>query len=485
MNILFALAEAFPFVKAGGLGDVGGSLPAALEKAGAKVRVIMPKYKSIPQELLTTSRLIGTFSTHLSWRTIPYTLEEVVYKGVTYYLLDNPSYFHRDSLYGYFDDGERFAFFGKGVLDALPHLGYKPDIIHCHDWHTAIIPLFLKEMYGEIPFYQGIRSILTIHNLRHQGTLGGYAFGDLLGFGNSQRKAYNQLAFNGQLNLMKGGLLAADVITTVSPSYAEEIKTPYYGEGLEEVLRIREGDLYGILNGIDTDKFNPRNDPNLWVNFRNSLEKKKENKIHLQQELGLPEGKEIPMLLMVSRLVDQKGLDLLAHILEELLQLPLQFVLLGTGDPKYEEIFRRAAERHPEKMKALLKYDESLAQQLYGSGDLFLMPSHFEPCGLSQMISMAYGTIPLVRETGGLKDSVLPYNRFTGEGNGFGFKNYNAHELLYTVKEALALYRDNQEAWKKLVQQALNADFSWSASAEKYLELYRKLMKNHKGDENK
>ena len=476
MNILFALAEAYPFVKAGGLGDVGGSLPAALNRAGADVRVILPKYKSIPADLLKDSRVIATVTTHLSWRTITFKVEMVLQGGVTYYLIDHPPYFHRDGLYGYVDDGERFAFYSKAVLDTLPHLDFRPEILHCHDWHAALIPLYLKESYGESPHHQGMRSILTIHNLRHQGYLKGYAFGDLLGFGNQQRSAYSKLSMDGELNVLKGGLLSADLITTVSPTYGEEIKTPYYGERLDGILRYRDADLYGILNGIDTEAFNPQTDPALPVPYRTSLEKKAQNKIAFQEAFGLPLRKEVLMVSIISRLVDQKGLDLVAGIMEELLTLDLQLVVLGTGDPRYEGMFRYHQERHPDKVRALIQFDESLAHRLYAATDLLLMPSQFEPCGLSQMISMRYGTLPLVRETGGLKDSVHPYNRYTGEGNGFGFLNYNAHELLFTLKDALALHRENPSTWKALVRQAQKTDFSWKISAERYLELYGKLI---------
>lgn len=477
MNILFALAEAFPFIKAGGLGDVGGSLPGALLKEGADVRVIMPRYRSIPEELLQEARFLGRFTVNLSWRKRSAGLLEVPYGGVTYYLIEEEEYFGREGLYGYFDDGERFAFFSKAVLEALALMKDFPvDILHCHDWHAAAIPLFLKEQYGKSPRHQKIRSLLTIHNLRHQGFMGNEAFGDLLGFGNNQRKAYNWLAYEGQLNLLKGGLMAADLISTVSPAYAREIQTPYYGEGLEEVIRYRSRDLSGILNGIDSDKYKPLKDKSLWVNFRSSLDKKGENKLRLQEELGLPVGKDIPMAVMVTRLVDQKGLDLLAHILPELLTLPLELVILGTGEPRYETILKKAEAAWPEKLRALIRYDEGLAHKLYASGDLLLMPSLFEPCGLSQMIAMAYGTLPVVRETGGLKDSVIPYNQFTGEGTGFTFTNYNAHEFLDAVRRAVGLYRENPAAWKALADNALAQDFSWKKSAGEYMGLYHRLL---------
>lgn len=474
MNVLFVLAEAFPFVKAGGLGDVGGSLPGAIRGEGAEVRAIMPKYSSIPADLLKDAQPVASLEMNLGWRKISFQVEEAVHDGVRFYFIDNPYYFGRDKLYGYGDDGERFAFFSKAVLEALPHLGFKPDILHCHDWHTALVPLLHRDFYGWFEYYASMKTVLTIHNLKHQGICAYSFFDDVLGLiGN--RPAWEKLEYQGVLNFFKGGLLAADKITTVSPTYAEEIKQPYYGEKLDWVLRYRQDDLVGILNGIDTDKFNPMTDPNLTVNYRSSLDKKLANKLAFQEQVGLPVSRDIPLLSIVSRLVDQKGLDLLAYILEEMLGLDLQLVVLGTGEKQYEDMFRYFEARFPDKLRAILAYDENLAHRIYGSSEILLMPSRFEPCGLSQMIAMRYGTIPVVRETGGLRDSVGSYNKYTGEGNGFSFSNYNAHELLFTVQNVVRMYHEDKESWKGIVKNALNTDFSWKTSAEAYLKLYNEL----------
>lgn len=475
MNILFVLAEAFPFIKAGGLGDVGGSLPIALHNEETDVRVMMPKYSSINPELLKESKVIAEVNMHLGWRKLRFNVEELTYKGIRFYFIDNPYYFDRDKLYGFGDDGERFAFFSKAALECLPHIGFKPDILHCHDWHAALVPLLLRDFYSWFDYYGSMKSVLTIHNLKHQGICAYSFFDDVLGLiGN--RPAWEKMESEGVLNFFKAGLLAADLVTTVSPSYAEEIKQPYYGEKLDWILRYRQEDLYGILNGIDTEKFNPMTDSNLKVNYKTSLDKKLQNKLSLQEELGLPVSKEIPMLSIVSRLVDQKGLDLLAYILEEMLQMDLQLVVLGTGEKRYEDMFRYFEYRFPDKIRALMVFDDNLSHKIYGSSEMLLMPSQFEPCGLSQMIAMRYGTIPIVRETGGLKDSVTSYNKYTGEGNGFSFSNYNAHELLFAVENAVRMYYEDKESWKGLVKNALNSDFSWKKSAEKYLELYKKLI---------
>jgi len=475
MKVLFVIAEAYPFAKSGGLGDVGGSLPAALLNSKTDVRVVMPKYSAIPEELLGNLKVTTDITVDLAWRKLPCRIEETHYQGIHYYFIDNEYYFGREKLYGYEDDGERFAFFCKAVLESLTHLQYQPDILHCHDWHTALIPLYLKEKYGNHPFYFGMKTVFTIHNLKHQGLLPTVDFEDVLGLG-GHKTAWEKLAFNGGLNILKAGLLSSQVITTVSPTYAEEIQNPYYGEGLDEILRQRKPELYGILNGIDTQKYDPQSDPHLVVNYRSSLCKKEENKMDLQQILGLPVRGELPLIAMVSRLVDQKGLDLLAHILEEMLSMDLQMVVLGTGEKKYEDMFNHFAYKYPYKIAARLNFDDKLAHKIYGGSDILVMPSQFEPCGLSQMIAMRYGTIPVVRETGGLKDTVTPYNEFTGEGNGFSFHNYNAHELLFTVQRAIRLFFEDKVAWKGLAENARKSDFSWKNSANQYVELYQGMI---------
>lgn len=476
MNILFAVSEAFPLAKTGGLGDVGGSLPAALKEQNIDARVIMPRYSAIPVDLQEQIEHVATFKVELSWRKIQCNLSRLHYNEVYYYLIDNEYYFNRENLYGYWDDAERFAFFSKAVLESLTKLGdFQPDIIHCNDWHTSLIPLIMKENYGNNPFYFDIRTLFTIHNLKHQGIFSAEVFEDVLGLG-GHVSAWEKLEFHGGINYMKSALLSADYITTVSQTYADEILHPYFGEQLDGVLRTRIDNLCGILNGLDTQKYNPQDDPNLVVNYRSSLCKKEENKKHLQELLNLPVRTDLPVIAMISRLVDQKGLDLLAHVLEEILSMDLQLIVLGTGDKKYEEMFEHFAAKYPHKIAVQLMFNEVLAHKMYAGSDILLMPSQFEPCGLAQMIAMRYGTIPIVRETGGLKDSVNPYNEYTGEGNGFTFANYNAHELLFTIQRAVRFFYDDKVAWKGLAENARKSDFSWAKSAKKYGELYQSLM---------
>ena len=471
MKIIFAIAEAFPFIKCGGLGDVGGSLPPMLQPEGLDVRVIMPKYAEIPDDYTRRMRTIANFNVALAWRRIPCRVEQLDLDGVTYYFIANEYYFNREQTYGYDDDGERFAFFSKAVLESLPQLSYQADIIHCHDWHTALIPLMLKENFGHKPYYFEIKTVLTIHNLAHQGVVPLLYFDDVLGF-TGHGVAWNKLEWRGSLNYLKAGILSADVVTTVSPTYAQEIQHPHYGEHLDNILRKRRNDLYGILNGIDTVKYNPAHDPHLMMSGGDFQSQKEANKRHLQELFHLPVRSDVPLLAIVSRLADQKGLDLVVHILEELLSMDVQMVVLGTGDRRYEEIFQSTAEKYPHKFSLQLLFDEALAHQIYGGSDMLLMPSRFEPCGLSQLIAMRYGSLPVVRETGGLKDTVVPFNQYTGAGTGFSFSNYNAHELLFTIHKAIALFMNDKEAWKKLTQNARNCDVSWAKSASQYRELY-------------
>jgi starch synthase len=472
MKVLFAIAEAAPFAKTGGLGDVGGSLPAALAAAKIDVRVMLPKYGFIPEELQKDCRPLTHVKVQLGWRKQECGIEELNYQGVHYYFFNNAQYFGRERLYGYEDDGERFAFFAKAVLESLTCLNFQPDILHCHDWHTALIPLLLTENYGHHPYYYGIKTVLTIHNLKYQGQFAAAYFDDVLGL-SGHKTAWEKLSFDGGINCLKAGLLAADALTTVSPTYAREIQNPYFGEKLDGILRQRHSDLHGILNGIDVSQYDPQTDPFLAVNYRSSLCKKEENKVDLQQILNLPVRRDVPLLAIVSRLVDQKGLDLVAHVLEEMLGMDLQLVVLGSGEKRYEDMFRYFAGKYPAKIAVRLAFDNVLAHKIYGGADLLLMPSLYEPCGLSQMIAMRYSTIPVVRETGGLKDSVRPYNEFTGEGNGFSFRNYNAHELLFTVQRAVRLYYENKNAWKGLAENARRVDFSWQNPAAQYAALYQ------------
>lgn len=478
MKVLFALAEADPFAKAGGLGDVGGSLPKIINKLNCSIRVIMPKYNSIPFALRESIKYITSFTVELGWRSQYCGLSELEYQGVHYYFIDNEYYFRRDQLYGYGDDGERFAFFSRAVLESLLHIkDFKPDVIHCHDWHTALIPVMLKEFYGDNPFFAGMKTLLTIHNLKHQGVFPYEVLGDLLGMKEDSFGA-RSLEFYGSVNYFKGGLLLADAITTVSPTYAEEITEPHYGEGLESIIRGRKESLFGILNGIDYEKYNPETDLALYAHYP-SPEWKKDNKMHLQKLLNLPVKDEVPLLAVVSRLVEQKGLELIEPIMEEMLNLDLQMVVLGTGEEKYEQMFNFFAYKYPEKLAVKLIFDEDLARKVYGGANILLMPSRFEPCGLAQMMAMRYGTIPLVRETGGLRDSVTPYDQeksLEGSGNGFTFRSYDARDFFTVIEKAVRIYHENHTAWQGLEERALKTNFSWEESARKYIDLYRDIL---------
>lgn len=475
MNILFAVAEAEPFAKTGGLGDVGGSLPMIINRLNCPLRIMMPQYGSIPLYLKKEMRHLTSFIVDLGWRRQYCGLNEMKYQGMHFYFIDNEYYFCRDQLYGYEDDGERFAFFSRAVLESLLHMkDFKPDVIHCNDWHTALIPVMIKEYYGGNSFYNEIKTLLTIHNLRHQGVFPKEILGDLLAMKENTLGA-ESLEFYGSVNYFKGGLLSADAITTVSPTYAKEIMEPYYGEGLEVILRQRKEKISGILNGLDYEKYNPRTDQRL-VSHYPSSSWKKENKVQLQALLNLPVKEDIPLLAIVSRLVDQKGLDLLENIMEEILNFEIQMVVLGTGEEKYEEMFSFFADKYPAKVAAKIIFSEELARKIYGGANILLMPSRFEPCGLAQMMAMRYGTIPLVRETGGLKDSVISYNQENGLGNGFTFSSYHGQELLSTLKRAVSLYHEDKKAWQSLEENALGTDFSWEESARKYIDLYRDIL---------
>lgn len=473
-RILFTAFEAEPFVKTGGLGDVAGSLPRALQKQGVEVRVILPKLGQIPQRYRDEMTHLTDFTTDLGWRRQYVGIETLVHDGVRFYFIDNEYYFRRERAYGYMDDGERVAFFSKAVLDAIPLLSWDVDVIHCNDWHTALIPVLYRDRYsGQLP---NIKTVFTIHNLRFQGVCGEDFAGDVLGM---SRERAAQLGLLGEnVNFLRGALYCSDALTTVSPTYAEEICTEYFGERMDGIFRLRRGSLTGILNGIDTEKLDPAVDVSLPANYsRQDKSGKAICKAALQQELGLAVREDVPLMVLVSRLTEQKGLDLLLRILEELMQEDCQLAVLGTGYAAYEEAFREAAGRHPGKLAAVLRFDAKLSNRMYAGADLALVPSIFEPCGLTQMMAMRYGAIPVVRETGGLKDSVEPYNRYTGTGTGFSFANINAHELLFQLKDAIALYRNEPAAWKALVDRAMEKDFSWLTSAGKYLELYESLMK--------
>ena len=475
LNVLFASYEASPFIKTGGLGDVAASLPGAVKCPTIDVRVVLPKLAQIPEEYKSRMKFLCSFYVPLGWRNQYCGLFELQKGGVTWYFLDNEYYFARPSAYGFFDDGERMAYFSKAVCECCRYLpDFFPDILHCNDWHTAMAPVFLREQYRYAPGYGDIKTIFTIHNLKFQGQYDPYILGDILGLADCEA-ARNQLLRDGGkcVNYLAGAVNYSDRVTTVSPTYADEICTPYFGEGLQDLFLRRHDILSGILNGIDTASYNPAKDKALAANYSEPAGKTP-NKAALQRELGLTEDPDVPLCGAVSRLTEQKGFDLLDAVVEEMLE-TCQVAILGTGDPAYENHYRALEAKHPGRFSAQIRFSEPLSRRIYAGSDLFLMPSRFEPCGLSQMISMRYGTLPVVRQTGGLADSVIPYNKYTGEGNGFGFVNYNAHELLFTVKEACRLYREEPEAWRKLQEQAMAADFSWKASAASYRKLYRSL----------
>jgi starch synthase len=472
MKILFVSSEAHPFAKSGGLGDVAYSLPKALVKT-TDIRVIMPKYTNIHDRYRSGMKLVSKFTTSVSWREKYVGLYKMKYDDIPFYFIDNEGYFNRPNAYGYFDDGERFSYFSRAVIDSIEHMDFIPDIIHCNDWQSALVPVFLKAFYGEK--YKDIKVVYTIHNLKFQGVYSKKTLHDILGLSDYYFDE-ERLKFNDAISYMKGGITFSDYITTVSNTYANEIKYPFFGEGLHGLFQKLDYKVTGIVNGIDYETFNPRKDKELHTKYGISTRDKKiKNKLALQRELGLMESESIPVIGIVTRLTGQKGLDLIAHILEELLILDVQLVVLGTGDIQFEDLFRYYAHLYPSKLSANITFDSALAKKIYAGSDIFLMPSLFEPCGLSQLISMRYGTIPIVRETGGLKDTVIPYNEFEGTGTGFGFKNYNAHELLETLKYALKIY-ESKEHWDKLVKNAMERKSSWANAAKEYKKIYKALI---------
>jgi starch synthase len=474
VKVLFAVSECGPFAKSGGLADVAGSLPKELISLGTDIRVILPKYGTISEEYKMKMKKIRELTVSVGWRNQYCGIEELKEQGVTYYFIDNEYYFKRENLYGYYDDGERFAYFNKAVLEAVAALDFFPDILHCHDWHTAMIPYLLRTRYYKKIGYGSIRTVFTIHNLQFQGIFPKEVLEDLLGI--EHTSSFHHLEFYGNINFMKGALTASDKITTVSPTYKNEIQTVDYGEKLDGLLKEREEDLLGILNGIDEEFYNPATDSLIFEPFTvNHLKKKAVNKREIQKLFGLPQSSKTPLMVMISRLTKQKGLDLIRCVLREVLQEDIQLVILGTGDYEYEEHLRQAARIYPEKMKVYTGFNEKLAHQLYAAADLFLMPSLFEPCGLGQLIAMKYGAIPIVRETGGLNDTVKAWNEFTGEGNGFSFKHFNAHDMLYTIQRAIHFYHDS-EIWPILVKRVMEQDNSWAQSAFRYNQLYAELM---------
>jgi len=471
---MFAASEAMPLVKTGGLADVVGALPKALAKLGAEVTVVLPKYEAIPQEIAEAAKTIAVTEVQLGWRRQYCGIQEVVVDGVRFLLIDNEFYFKRGQLYGYGDEAERFVFFSVAVLEMLDKLGRMPDILHCHDWQTGLIPFLLKTRYANRPGYRNIRTVYTIHNLQYQGVFSRELLQELLTTGDDSFTE-DSLEFYGAASCMKGGLRFADKLSTVSFTYAREIQSEEYGEKLDGVIRQRSHDLWGILNGIDTEVYNPMTDPNLAVNYRDSLEKKRRNKLALQRELGLPEDAGVPLIGIVSRLTQQKGFDLIAEALSELLKERIQLVVLGSGEPGIEDMLRGALLANRDKMAIWFGFNEGLARRIYAASDLYLMPSRFEPCGLSQLIALRYRSVPIVRETGGLKDTVAPYNEYTGTGNGFTFGPPTAHDMLYTIRRALSFYGD-AEHWERIVANGAKNDYGWASSAELYCKLYRELV---------
>ncbi len=476
MKVLLVGAEANPFVKTGGLGDVLGALSKSLNRLDVDTRVVIPKYKVMNSEFKNQLKFLKSFNVKVGWRNQYCGIFECTYDGVKYYLLDNEYYFSRDNIYGYFDDGERFAFFDRAVLEFLKEIDFKPDVVNCNDWHTGMIPVLLKSEYSKDSFYNKIKSVFSIHNLKFQGIFPKEILPELFGY--DMELYYNgSLAFDNGISFMKGGIMYSDRITTVSYSYVDEIKTPEYGERLDAVLRDRDYVLSGILNGIDYDEFNPLNDRYIYENFNKyNLYGKRKNKEKLQEELGLPVNGDIAMIGIVSRLTNQKGLDLIIDIADRLLQHNVQLIILGTGEASYEDHFMGLASRYRDKVSTNIKFDNELAHKIYASSDMFLMPSLFEPCGLSQLISLRYGTVPIVRETGGLKDTISPYNKYNGIGNGFSFRNYNANEFLGIIEYALDLYGD-KNIWNSIVNQALDSNNSLERSANEYKSMYSSLVR--------
>lgn len=472
MKVLYATSEALPFIASGGLGDVAGSLPHALRKRLIGCRVVLPMYDTIKQELKDTMKFITHISVPVAWRRQYCGIFEAKYNGVIYYLIDNQYYFKRDTIYGHYDDAERFAFFSRAVLEIIPYIDFKPDIIHCNDWQTALTPVYYSAMYANSPGYENIKTIFTIHNIQYQGVYGKELLEDVLGIPADKASL---LEYDGCINFMKGAIECADKVTTVSPSYADEILDPWYSHGLDSILNERRYKLSGILNGIDTVGYDPATDKCIKANFSaHDVSGKKIDKKALQKEMGLPVKPGVPVIGMVTRLVSHKGLDLVKGILDELLATSeMQLVVLGSGDYEYESYFRWIAEKYPDKVGLRIGFVPELARKIYAGADMFLMPSKSEPCGLSQMVALRYGTVPIVRETGGLRDSITDCG--DGKGNGFTFKSYNAHDMLDAIRRALTLYYNGD--WNELVLRALNCDFSWGRSANAYIRLYKETLK--------
>ncbi|WP_026675063.1 glycogen synthase GlgA [Alkalihalobacterium bogoriense] len=472
MNIVFVASECSPFCKTGGLADVIGSLPSALRRQGANIHVILPKYSVIDNAFKQKMHHLTSFTVHVSWRKQYCGIETLTKEGITYYFIDNEYYFKREFLYGYDDDAERFTFFCHAVLEALPLLGIKPHILHCHDWQTALIPAYVRTTYQEHPVYKHTKTVFTIHNLKYQGIFSPTIFQDILHF---PPEHYYSLEFNHAINFMKGAIVHAHLVTTVSETYAAEIQTEYYGEGLHQLLTERNTSLVGIVNGIDTDEYNPETDRHIHYHYLHSQQGKEKNKAVLQEQVGLAVRKDIPVISVVTRLVEQKGLPLIQHVFAEMMSLDIQFIVLGTGDTEFEQFFLEAQSRYNDKVSVHLTFNETFARQIYAGSDFFLMPSRFEPCGIGQLLALRYETVPIVRETGGLVDTVIHFDTNTRTGYGFTFRNYNAHDMLYTIQHAVSLYHD-KEQWQQLLSNIYDTNFSWDESAKRYQMLYQSIL---------
>lgn len=475
LKILMAASEGVPFAKTGGLADVIGALPKALFDKGIDVRVVLPLYQSIPHSYKCNFKFLKWMTVPVGWRNQYLGIFEYKLDGIIYYFVDNEYYFKRENLYGYYDDAERFGYFCKAVLALLPEIGFQPNILHCHDWQTGMIPVLLEAKYRYNDFYKGIRTLFTIHNIKFQGIFPASLLQEFFDLG-SEYCTEDKLEFYGNINFLKGGLVYSNLLNTVSPTYAHEVQDPFYGEKLEGVLRERANEFVGVLNGIDTEEYNPAKDPCIAYAYDcNHLEGKRQNKRVLQESLGLEVSDSIPVISMISRLTDQKGLDLIACVIHEIMNYGVELIVLGTGEQRYETMFYQLSEQYRGRISANIKFDNHLAHRIYAGSDIFLMPSLFEPCGLGQLIALRYGTIPIVRETGGLVDTVKSYNEYTAEGNGFSFRNYNAHDMLYTIGRAVCFYH-NKEIWHSLIKRAMSCDYSWEASAKEYLKLYESII---------
>ena len=474
MKILFVASEARPFIASGGLADVAGSLPKALCDLGHECRVVIPLYKNIPQQFREKMEFVRNFNVPLAWRNQYCGVFKIRHQGVVYYFLDNEYYFKRDNLYGYYDDAERFAFFSKAAMEMINYIDFDPDVVHANDWHTALVPVYLNTFYRSIPKYHEIKTVFTIHNIQYQGQYGMEIAWDVLGIPEYQHPV---LEYNGCLNMMKAAIMQVNIVNTVSPSYAMEIHDPWFSHGLDPILNIKGDRVIGILNGIDIKDNDPKTDENIYKNYdAKHIEDKKVNKLELMKEMGLDPDENRMLIGMVSRMASHKGLDLVKYIFHDLMRDNVSVVILGSGEEVYENFFREMQNRYPGRVAVKIGFIPSLSKKIYAGADAFLMPSLFEPCGLSQLMSLRYGTLPIVRETGGLKDTVEPYNEYEGTGTGFSFTNYNAHEMMGTVRYAERIYYDKKREWNKMIDRAMAQDFSWANSAKQYEEMYNWLI---------